>query len=275
MNLENLGKWLLLGVKWMEIDSNLFSRKLFTWSLTSLSRNSWCPKITPLKFSSLPLKSYRAPKGKNRLPTIPFQGRAVKLCGCMSKNETCFILLMVQKSQTTTWDATGFQLPTSFNRWAPDFWTINSTSWYNAPAFRSFVPKRITWKRPLRRGCEYQTSPIGSMYGIFTYIWLKFMVNVGKHTIHESYGSFTYPKFNSSPLKSGWLEDAAFLLGRALFRRKLLNFQGENRCLGKRSHFSCVDLESSKIETIVKNWCFRFEVTVSITDCKICVTHLI
>ena len=31
-----------------------------------------------------------------------------------------------------------------------------------------------------------QPFPIGSMYGIFTYIWLKFMVNVGKYTIHGS-----------------------------------------------------------------------------------------
>ena len=30
--------------------------------------------------------------------------------------------------------------------------------------------------------------PIGSMYGIFTYIWLIFMVNVAKSTIHGSYG---------------------------------------------------------------------------------------
>ena len=30
--------------------------------------------------------------------------------------------------------------------------------------------------------------PIGSMYGIFTYIWLTFMVNVGKYTIHGCYG---------------------------------------------------------------------------------------
>ena len=30
-------------------------------------------------------------------------------------------------------------------------------------------------------------NPIGSMYSIFTYIWLKFMVNVGKYTIHGSY----------------------------------------------------------------------------------------
>ena len=30
--------------------------------------------------------------------------------------------------------------------------------------------------------------PIGSMYGLFTYIWLMFMVSVGKYTIHGSYG---------------------------------------------------------------------------------------
>ena len=32
--------------------------------------------------------------------------------------------------------------------------------------------------------------PIGSMYGIFAYIWLIFMVNVGKYTIHGSYGIY-------------------------------------------------------------------------------------
>ena len=30
--------------------------------------------------------------------------------------------------------------------------------------------------------------PIPSMYGIFTYIWWIFMVNVGKYTIHGCYG---------------------------------------------------------------------------------------
>ena len=30
--------------------------------------------------------------------------------------------------------------------------------------------------------------PTGSMYGTFTYIWLKLMVNVGRYTIHGSYG---------------------------------------------------------------------------------------
>ena len=34
--------------------------------------------------------------------------------------------------------------------------------------------------------------PIGSMYGIFTYIWLIFMVNVGKYTIHGCYGFIIY-----------------------------------------------------------------------------------
>ena len=40
------------------------------------------------------------------------------------------------------------------------------------------------------------TEPIGSMYGIFTYIWLIFMVNVGKYTIHgllgESFVDLSY-----------------------------------------------------------------------------------
>ena len=32
------------------------------------------------------------------------------------------------------------------------------------------------------------SHPIGSMYGVFTYIWLRFMENVVKYTIHGSYG---------------------------------------------------------------------------------------
>ena len=36
---------------------------------------------------------------------------------------------------------------------------------------------------------QYRNSlPTGSMYGIFTYIWLIFMVNVGEYAIHGSYG---------------------------------------------------------------------------------------
>ena len=33
----------------------------------------------------------------------------------------------------------------------------------------------------------FMAIPIRSMYGIFTYIWLIFMVNVGEYTIHGSY----------------------------------------------------------------------------------------
>ena len=36
--------------------------------------------------------------------------------------------------------------------------------------------------------------PKGSMYGIFTYTWLKFMVNVGKYTVYGSCGLETTPK---------------------------------------------------------------------------------
>ena len=32
------------------------------------------------------------------------------------------------------------------------------------------------------------SRPIPSMYGIFIYIWLIYMVNVGKYTIHGCYG---------------------------------------------------------------------------------------
>ena len=32
------------------------------------------------------------------------------------------------------------------------------------------------------------------MYGIFTYIWLMFMVNVGKSAIHGSYGTWIFDK---------------------------------------------------------------------------------
>ena len=42
-------------------------------------------------------------------------------------------------------------------------------------------------ERPFGDGVV-SSYPIGSMYGIFTYIWLIFMVNVGKYTIHGSYG---------------------------------------------------------------------------------------
>ncbi len=50
------------------------------------------------------------------------------------------------------------------------------------------------------------TVPIGSMYGIFTYIWLIFMVNVAKYTIHGFYGVWVKFKKCTSSLRDelGW-----------------------------------------------------------------------
>ena len=45
--------------------------------------------------------------------------------------------------------------------------------------------------RGMVRRCQGRDciTPIPSMYGIITYIWLIFMVNVGKYNIHGSYGT--------------------------------------------------------------------------------------
>ena len=49
----------------------------------------------------------------------------------------------------------------------------------------AYIPGSCLWMSTLfvRGGVLKQTYPIGSMYGIFTYIGSIFMVNVGKHTI--------------------------------------------------------------------------------------------
>ena len=60
----------------------------------------------------------------------------------------------------------------------------------------SFVLSRFAiegfWKKNLST-----SIPIGSMYGIFTYIWVIDGVNVGKYSIHGSYGivydSYSFP----------------------------------------------------------------------------------
>ena len=57
-------------------------------------------------------------------------------------------------------------------------------------------------------------NPIGSMYGIFTYIYHKFEPNVGEYTIHGSYGNrylrkirCTPPEFNMEPEDHGFQKD--------------------------------------------------------------------
>ena len=61
---------------------------------------------------------------------------------------------------------------------------LSATSAKTAPG-KCSRPKTNQWQGSL---------PIGSMYGIFTYIWLIFMVNVGRYTIHGSYGLYYQPK---------------------------------------------------------------------------------
>ncbi len=54
------------------------------------------------------------------------------------------------------------------------------------PNFRGENKQYLSCHHP---GYNYPLlESIGSMYGVFAYIWLIFMVNVGKYTIHGSYG---------------------------------------------------------------------------------------
>ena len=51
------------------------------------------------------------------------------------------------------------------------------------------------------------------MYGIFTYIWLIFMVNVGKYTIHGCYGlGYSNKMIPPKPSKSVRMAFLGFLL---------------------------------------------------------------
>ena len=44
-----------------------------------------------------------------------------------------------------------------------------------------------TWRNPTNERSQW---PIPSMYGIFTYIWVVFMVNVGKYIKYARHGSY-------------------------------------------------------------------------------------
>ena len=57
---------------------------------------------------------------------------------------------------------------------------LHDTKWAPYPEFITIVTGPTLY--------NIMSFPIESMYGIFTYIWLIFMVNVGKYAIHGSYG---------------------------------------------------------------------------------------
>ena len=67
---------------------------------------------------------------------------------------------------------------------------FNISSCYRGHGFKNW---RHAWTSEKKSWCCRPNScPMGSMgldgTGIFTYIWLIVMVNVGKYTIHGSYG---------------------------------------------------------------------------------------
>ena len=80
-------------------------------------------------------------------------------------------------------------------------WKKSCTSWYGKyPWFTGFCTSQVglnsinfyhlistKTKTTCRWWWIHTHSAIGPMYGIFNYIWLIFMVNVGKYSIHGSY----------------------------------------------------------------------------------------
>ena len=71
--------------------------------------------------------------------------------------------------------------------------------WPRASNIHPMAPQKDMTPRTQMASCKvvppqlcllvYNPNPIGSMYGIFTYIWVIFGVNVGRYSIHGSYGN--------------------------------------------------------------------------------------
>ena len=105
--------------------------------------------------------------------------------------------------------------PSAFNkknkRWVLSLRSTLKNSAKTPMRFEKFIRARVLWRFRTssthiglsfsREKSFWQSSawssktginikPTSSMYGIFTYIWLIFMVNVGKYTIHGSYGKW-------------------------------------------------------------------------------------
>ena len=83
----------------------------------------------------------------------------------------------------------GWRSPTTFDFWVT--WTHPKK--VTNPRYLEFHHPKwwigvYQLKQSLVKPNHQVAKPIQSMYGIFTYIWLIFMVNVGKYTIHGFYG---------------------------------------------------------------------------------------
>ena len=62
--------------------------------------------------------------------------------------------------------------------------------------------------------------PIRSMYGIFAYIWLIFMINAGKYTIHGSYGIESSKEFDGICVNSSQDEKIESVVTTAIYQLK-------------------------------------------------------
>ena len=125
------------------------------------------------------------------------QAKSLVTLGCMH------ILLIISKSSSSTSSSTSSSSSSTTTTTAP-----SASGSFSNLAFQT-LQKRITElekrgfpvvvsrshgprKESIQAPCFVVAvfKPIQSMYGIFTYIWLAVMVNVGKCTIHAWYGFF-------------------------------------------------------------------------------------
>ena len=122
----------------------------------------------------------------------------------------------VQVSEITTLLVNHSHVTTSCNPW-----------WVTFFIGGSFCPNDLTFEV-----FGESIVPIGSMYGIFSYIYHKNQPNVGKYTIHGFYGVGTFPPdSNSKFAPENWgLEGDQRL---PFWRRWKAYFQGRNTHVSK------------------------------------------
>ena len=84
----------------------------------------------------------------------------------------------------------GFQEELPFLDFSRDFFSGSMLNFGGVLAKQDIPSKDLLffWNGTIQTsGPEIHKNPIGSMYGIFIYIWLNFMVHVVEYTIHGSY----------------------------------------------------------------------------------------
>ena len=97
------------------------------------------------------------------------------------------------------------------------------------------------------------------MYGIFTYIWLIFMVNVGKYTIHGSYGlqvatsSWNRVIYDGFYHKSKVIVCLGFLIAINGRKNKDLTLLQTRSEMAEKS----LDLLGWKVENVTSFFCLR------------------